>query len=426
MVLIFGMNKNLRRVLSVLCLGLFAAFGAMSAPVSANAQARINSESKLSAIVIDSRSGEVLYSLRADSPRYPASVTKVMTLYLTFEALERGTLHLTDEITMSRHAAGMQPTKLGVPAGKTLTVDDAIQAMAIQSANDVAVAMAEHLGGTETRFGAMMTMKAHDLGMTNSRFVNASGLPDSRQISSAHDIAILSRAVVRDFPQYYHYFGQNQFTYGRKTMTNHNNLLRGMPGVDGLKTGYTSASGYNLAASAVQDGRRLIVVVLGGASGGRRDNEVAALLNTGFEVARRKDAGEQLADLQRLFEAPAVLLQTTPSAVELAALADADEEGEGDADGPAAAPARPVVTAGGTGNGYVVQVGAFRQKSQAQSQVSDISRRFADVFADAQADIGDAVNGFFRAQFKGFSAESARSACTALKARRVSCMVVAP
>ena len=425
MVLALSMNKNIRRVLSVLCLGLFAAFGAMSAPVTASAQARINSESKLSAIVIDSRSGEVLYSLRADSPRYPASVTKVMTLYLTFEALEQGTLHLDDEITMSRHAAGMQPTKLGVPAGKTLTVDNAIQAMAIQSANDVAVAMAEHLGGTETRFGAMMTLKAHDLGMINSRFVNASGLPDSRQISSAHDIAILSRSIIRDFPQYYHYLGQNQFTYGRKTMTNHNNLLRGVPGVDGLKTGYTSASGYNLAASSVQDGRRLIVVVLGGASGGRRDNEVAALLNTGFEVARRKDAGEQLADLQRLFEAPAVLLQTTPSAVELAALADRDEDGEGDADGPAA-PARPVVTAGGTGNGYVVQVGAFRQKSQAQTQVSDIGRRFADVFADAEADIGDAVNGFFRAQFKGFTAESARSACTALKARRVSCIVVAP
>jgi D-alanyl-D-alanine carboxypeptidase len=416
------MIKSTRRLLSVLCLGMIAAFGAISAPAPAMAQARISSDSKLSAIVIDAGSGEVLYSLRADSPRYPASVSKVMTLYLTFEALEQGRLHLSDEVTMSRHAAGMQPTKLGVPAGKTLTVEDAIQAMCIQSANDVAVAMAEHLGGTETRFAAMMTLKAHDLGMANSRFVNASGLPDSRQISSAHDIAILSRAVVRDFPQYYHYFGQSQFTYGRKTMTNHNHLLNGVPGVDGLKTGFTSASGYNLAASAVQGDRRLIVVVLGGSTGARRDNEVASLLTTGFEVARRKDAGEQLADLQTLFQAPAAL-QPSTGQVELASN-DNEDEGEGDASEPT--PSRPVITTGGSGASYVVQVGAFRQKSAAQSQVSDISHRFSDVFAQAESEIADAVNGFFKAQFKGFTAESASSACSALRAKRISCLVVAP
>ncbi len=441
MVLVLRMFKDFRRVLSVLCLGLLALCGTVGLPALANAQTSSSSEARYSAVVIDAQSGEVLYSIRADSPRYPASVTKVMTLYLTFEALARGDLRLTDEITMSRHAASMQPTKLGIAPGKTLSVEDAIQAMTIQSANDVAVAMAEHLGGTETRFAAMMTLKAKELGMNNSRFVNACGLPDSRQISTAHDIAILSRAIMRDFPQYYSYFGQNQFTYGRKTMTNHNNLLRTMPGVDGLKTGYTSASGYNLAASAVQGNRRLITVVLGGSSGAMRDGEVARLLNAGFEVARRRDAGEQLASLQNLFESQQ--FAPAPSSIQLASNTDA-EDGEGDeAPTPtaaqpsapvriaSAAPTRPAAapsasSAAVLGGGYAIQVGAFRQRSAAQSQLRTLSRRFTDILANVDEEVGSAVNGFFRAQFTGFSAESATDACSALKAKRVACMVIAP
>ncbi len=443
MVLVLRMFKEFRRGLGALCFGLLALCGSVGLPTVAGAQTSSSSETRFSAIVIDAQSGDVLYSVRADSPRYPASVTKVMTLYLTFEALARGDLHLNDEITMSRHAASMQPTKLGIAPGRTLSVEDAIQAMTIQSANDVAVAMAEHLGGTETRFAAMMTLKAKALGMNNSRFVNACGLPDSRQISTAHDIAILSRAIMRDFPQYYSYFGQNQFTYGRKTMTNHNNLLRTMPGVDGLKTGYTSASGYNLAASAVQGDHRLITVVLGGSSGAMRDGEVTRLLNAGFEVARRRDAGEQLASLQNLFESSQ--FAPAPSSIQLASNEDA-EDGEGD-EAPAAAappsapvriasavPTRPAAIASASaapsvsvaGGGYAVQVGAFRQRSAAQTQIRDLSRRFTDVFANVESSIGDAVNGFFRAQFTGFSAESAADACSALRAKRVSCMIIAP
>ena len=425
MVLVVGMIKVFRRGLGAFCLAMAALICALSLPAAANAQVRVSSDSKFSAIVIDARSGEVLYSVRADSPRYPASVTKVMTLYMTFDALAKGQLRLTDQITMSRHAAGMQPTKLGIGAGKTLSVEDAIQAMAIQSANDVAVAMGEHLAGTESRFGALMTLKARELGMTNSRFINASGLPDPRQISTAHDMAILSRQVMTDFPQYYSYFGQNQFTYGRKTMTNHNNLLRSMPGADGLKTGYTSASGYNLAASAVRDDQRLIAVVLGGSSGARRDAEVTNLLNTGFEVARRRAGGEQLADLQRLFEAPPAVQTPNAGEVQLAANDEDGEDAEGDTEEAATAPTSSVrVTAAGAT--YAVQVGAFRQKNQAQIQIQDMTRRFASVFSSAEADIGDAVNGFFRAQFKGFTADSAREACSALRAKRVSCLVVAP
>lgn len=425
MSLVCGMIEQLRRRLGAICLGIIAVAWALSLPVAANAQTRSNSQSKYAAIVIDAQSGEVLYSIRADSPRYPASVTKVMTLYLTFEALARGDLRLTDQITMSRHAASMQPTKLGIAPGGTLSVEDAIQAMTIQSANDVAVAMAEHLGGTETRFAAMMTLKAQALGMANSRFVNACGLPDSRQISTAHDIAILSRAIMHDFPQYYSYFGQKEFTYGRKTMNNHNNLLRTMPGVDGLKTGYTSASGYNLAASAVQGDRRLITVVLGGSSGAARDGEVEHLLEVGFDVARRRDAGEQIADARSLFEGPQFNRFVDPAGVALAA--NDDEDGEGD-EAPAAVATAPVRIAAGTpaAGSYAVQVGAFRQKSAAQSQIDSIGRRFTDVFGAFESNIGDAVNGFFRAQFMGFTAESASAACSTLRAKRLSCMVIAP
>src|SRR5690606_10372414 len=144
---------------------------------------------------------------------------------------------------------------------QTIRVEDAIQALTVKSANDIAVALAEHLGGTETKFAALMTLRAHELGMTSTRFVNASGLPDTRQVSTARDLAVLSRSIMRDYPQYYSYFGVKQFTYGGVTMNNHNRLLRQMPGVDGLKTGFTNASGFNLAASAVRDGRRLIAVV---------------------------------------------------------------------------------------------------------------------------------------------------------------------
>ena len=184
-----------------------------------------SSEPRYSAIVMDARSGEVLYEKRSDSPRYPASITKIMTMYLAFEALATGRLKETDIITVSPLAASQAPTKLGLRPGDTITVEDAMHAIAVKSANDMAVALSERIGGTESRFAAMMTMKAQELGMTHTRYVNANGLPDSRQITSAHDIAILARAVLRDYPQYYSYFSQEQFTFRGQTMNNHNGLL---------------------------------------------------------------------------------------------------------------------------------------------------------------------------------------------------------
>ncbi len=407
------MVKTFRRSSSALFAFLLAFLAMVSLPMTAQAQYNGASASKYAAVVIDAETGEVLYARRADSPRYPASISKVMTLYLTFEALAAGRLKLTDQIVMSRHAASQQPTKLGLAAGRTLSVDEAIQAMTIKSANDVAVAMAEHLGGTESRFAAMMSLKAQELGMNNTRFVNASGLPDSRQVSSARDVAILSRAVMTNFPQYYHYFGQNSFRYAGVTMNNHNNLLRTMQGVDGLKTGFTNASGYNLAASATRNGHRLIAVLLGGTSNPTRDNEVQRLLTVGFDIGARRDQGEQLASTQSEFD-PGRYTPTPAanSAVQLASYETDEGEGDSDIDAPR--------------GDYIVQVGAFRKKSEAQTQLADVGRRFSSVFADVQASVGDAVNGFFRAQYTGFTAETARQACATLQAGRVTCMVVAP
>ncbi len=320
------MVMNARRFAASCALILIAIFSlAFGRPASAQIPYvnMLFNEPRYAAILVDANTGEVLYAKNADSPRYPASITKIMTLYLTFEALASGKLSLSDTVTVSAHAAAQAPTKLGLPVGHTITVDEAIRAIALKSANDMAVALAEKLGGSEARFTTLMTLRAQELGMTNSHFVNASGLPDSRQLSSARDIAILSRSIMRDFPQYYSYFGQRTFTYRGEVIKNHNHLLDSMPGVDGLKTGYTYASGFNLAASAVQEGRRLIAVVMGGSSTATRDNNVQDLLQTGFDVMRRRAHGETVTVAQNLFEPEAAGPVLRPSSEQ----GDADQAG---------------------------------------------------------------------------------------------------
>jgi D-alanyl-D-alanine carboxypeptidase len=234
-------------------------------------------------ILVDARTGEVLQASNADTSTYPASLTKMMTMYLLFEALEDGRVKLTDTITFSRHAAGMPATNLNVDAGDRISVETAILAMIVRSANDVAVAVAEHLGETESGFARLMTNKAQMLGMTHTVFRNANGLPDAKQRTTARDIATLSIALIRDFPQYYGYFKRTKFQYHGVNYSGHNKLLKTFAGYDGIKTGYIRASGFNLASSAERDGRRLVVVVLGGTSPSVRDRQVASLLTSGFK-----------------------------------------------------------------------------------------------------------------------------------------------
>ena len=264
-------------------LAVFVAFLALStAPAAAN--------SKYAAIVVHADSGDVLFSRYADKRLYPASLTKMMTLYLLFEELEAGELTLQSELKVSVQAAGQPPSKLGVAAGSTIDVETAIKALIVKSANDVAVVVAESISGAEWKFAKKMTEKARELGMRNTTFANASGLPNRRMLTTARDLSILSRRVIQDFPQYYELFDTKSFTWSGRTDRTHNRLVKTYEGADGLKTGYTRRSGYNLATSAQRDGNRLIGIVLGGRSGQTRDAHMAEILTASFNRIGKKPA----------------------------------------------------------------------------------------------------------------------------------------
>ena len=237
------------------------------------------------ALVADMDSGRVLYSENANASNYPASLTKIMTLYLTFNALEHGRLHLDDYLIVSNSAAAADPVKLGLPAGSKIKVEDAIKAVAVHSANDVARVLAENLkGGKEGNFASLMTQVATEIGLSNTNFENSSGLPDDDHLSTARDIALLSVAVYKHFPQYWKYFGIKSWTYNGKTYTNGNRLLTSYVGCDGMKTGFTNKSKYSLVATAERNGRHLIAVVLGADNKDIRASVATSLLNRGFKM----------------------------------------------------------------------------------------------------------------------------------------------
>ncbi len=238
-----------------------------------------------SEIVVNAGNGQVLASVDANAPRHPASLTKLMTLYMLFEALRDHRITLDDPMPVSAHAAAMEPTKLWLAPGTTLTVQQAILGMVTQSANDAAAVAGEYLGGSEPRFAQMMTLRAHALGMSNTWFRNASGLPDPDQWTTARDLATLAVHLIRDFPEDYHYFSTPSFLFRGRRIYNHDTELRAYPGADGLKTGYIDSSGFNLVTSAVRDNVRLVGVVLGADSGGERDAYMTAQLNQSYEDA---------------------------------------------------------------------------------------------------------------------------------------------
>ena len=255
------------------------------------------------AIVVDGATGQVLQQVNADQRDYPASLTKMMTLYLTFRGLKSGKLQLDEPMQVSLHAANMSPTKLGLRAGQTVSVRDCILGMVTKSANDAATVMAENIGGSEPAFTDMMNAQARLLGMDETHFANASGLPNPDNTSTAHDLVRLAMALYRDFPQYAHFFATQEFVFRGQIVRGHNHLMYRYPGMDGLKTGYIDASGFNLASTAVHDGRRLFAVVLGGRTAAGRDNLMARLLDDGF-------AGQEtpLAVIEQATRAPVATL----------------------------------------------------------------------------------------------------------------------
>jgi len=331
---------------------------------------------KDAALIIDGETGKVLYERNAEAARHPASLTKMMTLYLLFDSLRKGQMTLATPMKVSRHAAAQSPTKLYLKPGETIDVDDAIKAIVVRSANDVAVTIAEALGGTEAQFAGMMNEKARQLGMNGTFYHNASGLPDPRQISTARDLALLARHLAYDFPQYFHYFSTPAFTFHGVTYKTHDNLIGYYNGADGIKTGYTGASGFNLVSSVVRDRVHLIGVVMGGVTAHRRDNEMMHLLDSAFAeidktptlVARagvpwdEPNAGAGNTVVAG-FDIPGLPREQTPATTSLAALSppgdsqafadedaaesagDTDDEGSGDIGGPPdiapVAPAKP-------------------------------------------------------------------------------------
>lgn len=265
----------------------------------------------MSAVLIDAKTGQTLFSQNANAPRYPASLTKLMTLYLLFEALRDHRITLNEMMPVSVHAASVEPVKLGVRPGSRITVQEAILGMVTLSANDAATVAGEFLaGGDETRFGALMTLKAHSLGMTHTVFHNASGLPDPAQVTTAHDLAILARRLVEDFPEDYPYFSTPSFVFHGRVINNHDHLLKSYPGADGMKTGYTNAAGHNLVTSALRGGVRLIGVVMAAPSNAYRDHQMAMMLDQGF--AQELGSNARIAMVNAAAAARQAQAQTAP------------------------------------------------------------------------------------------------------------------
>ncbi|RYC17904.1 D-alanyl-D-alanine carboxypeptidase [Ciceribacter ferrooxidans] len=295
------------------------AFSALSFASSAPASAAPT----YAGIVIDAKTGKVLYSENADSLRYPASLTKMMTLYLTFEALESGKISLNSRVPVSANAAAEPPSKLGVGAGRSVTVEQAILALVTRSANDIATALGEYLGGSEARFAKMMTAKARSLGMSKTTYRNANGLPNTAQMTTARDQARLGIALRQHFPQYYGYFSTRSFKFGKQVIGNHNRLLGAVRGVDGIKTGYTRAAGFNLVTSAQADGRSIVGVVMGSSSGGKRNETMKQLVLRYLPKASRSGSGDFVLARSETTIAPESPVAAAPSAAAASASASA-------------------------------------------------------------------------------------------------------
>ncbi len=346
------------------------------------------------AIVIDADTGAVLHAVNADTRNYPASLTKMMTLYLLFERIGQRRLGLSDRLRVSRRAASRAPSSLGLRKGQRIPVRDAIGTLVTKSANDAATVIAEAVGGSERRFARMMTAKAHALGMSHTNFRNASGLPDRRQTSTARDMARLANALLRDFPHRYPYFRLQSYLYDGRKFHNHNRLLRSYDGMDGIKTGYIRASGYNIASSATRDGKRLIAVVFGGRSARWRDRHVARLLNRGFAALRDGRHGGR------------VIRGWNVRAVPL----------------PKAKPIRKLVDKNML---WAIEIGRFHQFALAHRAITKAADIVPSLVSTPIAILSDEDSGgrvVFRSQITGLSEAGARRSCDALQRRNFSCL----
>ena len=326
-------------------------------------------EAKRAAIIIDYETNQTLFEVNADTLNYPASLVKMMTLYMTFEALENGLLSWDQKLEVSETAASRSPSKLYLETGNYITVKDAVMALIIKSANDVATVISESLAESERKFAKKMTAKARKLGMKNTTFKNASGLPNRAQLTTARDIATLSKALIRDYPEYYKLFKKQKFVWKDKTYKNHNKLLKSYTGADGIKTGYIRSSGFQLAFSAVRNNRRLIGVYFGGDSAKHRDNTLTFLMN--------KEFGEIAEEIKSF-------------------------------------------------GGYKIVVGTFKYEKNAIKQIKFVSKTFPKTLKNKNSQIVSRQGQsrvWFETQFSSFNKKEAKKACSTFKKNKVDCFV---
>jgi D-alanyl-D-alanine carboxypeptidase len=445
----------LRRAAGVLLLLLLivASAGApLSEALAAKRRSSGNAPQIASAIVVDMNSGSILRSQSADLPRCPASLTKMMTLYVLFGYLRAGKVTPTSELVVTPHAASQAPTKLGLKPGATISTTDAVKALVTQSANDAAVTIAENLAGTEENFARVMTDTARRIGMNATTFRNASGLPNEDQITTARDMATLAAHLIHDYPEYYEVFETRYFSFNGRKYRNHNKLLFGYKGCDGIKTGYTHASGFNLTASVHRGNKHLVAVVLGGKTGAQRDAAMRSLLDRHFAKATdtKPTPAQLLASLVPAPSPPAVqkpayrLAPPTPApsapaagaAIDTPADTTTDTE-EGDTSEPAepikaslttTEPApKPTAKPSKYQGAFQVQVGAFMSETEAENRLGMVQQRASDLLEGHMPFTTSFTKDdeeWYRARFAGFTREGAQAACAALKKMSLDCAVM--
>ena len=373
-------------------------------------------EAGYAAIAIDADSGQVLHAANPDTLNYPASLTKMMTLYLVFEAVEAGGTALSDELVVSANAAVQPRSKLGLKAGTTIRLYDTVLALATKSANDVATVIAEHFSGSEANFAMLMTRKARRLGMKHTTFRNASGLHDPRQQTTARDITRLARALYSKFPQFTHFFANRSFEYNGTVYRSTNKLLSKYPGMNGIKTGYIRASGFNLAASVQRDGRHIIAVMLGGKTGRKRDAKMRRILDRAF------------ADVGRISRTMTIVARPRPKPdIDFAIAASALPKPAAVAVAKRPESIPPVLFS--PEQDWAIQVGAFSRRDAAE-QALDTAARVVPALRLGTGrhimPVEDNQGTLYRARHQGLTKQEAQDACSSLWARNLPCIIARP
>lgn len=391
-----------------------------------------------STLIADVQSGYILQAQNADAKQYPASLTKIMTLYITFDALEKGLLKMDDLIPVSKHAARQPPSKLGVKAGSVMTVREAVLALIVKSANDVAVVLAEALAPSEQEFAEMMTAFAKDLGLTHTQFKNASGLHHPEQWTTAKDMAVLSIAMINHFPQYYPLFSTKSFKFGGKTYYSHNNILLYYKGAEGFKTGFVSAVGYNVISTAKRDNRTLVGVVIGQKTAQKRDSQMRVLLDNGFAKVKKKQAELARHGDNPFFKKAYISKQhrDTYDPVIVASIAQCKEKvnrltAEGNQTLLASIPSFAIaddtvlIEQGDYSPAeWSIQVGAFQNKDKALQQATTAQTLLHVRTNTVQVSVHQNL---FRSRLSGFETkEDAEAACKILSDQSIPCLAIAP